>query len=56
MSEFYTPSLLITDYYDWLINQLDIYIEELIKISKEKHIPEYEDNWNKVRQQTKQSM
>ena len=31
MSEFLTPRLLITEYYDSLINQIAIYTEELIK-------------------------
>ena len=35
MIEFYTPSLLITGYYDSLISQLDIYTEERIKEIKE---------------------
>lgn len=36
MIEFYTPPLLITDYYDSLISQLDIYTEERIKEINEK--------------------
>lgn len=36
MVEFYTPALLITDYYDSLIAQLDIYTEERIKEYNEK--------------------
>ena len=40
MIEFYTPSLLITEYYDSLISQLDIYTEETIKEYKENGLPE----------------
>jgi hypothetical protein len=36
MNEFLTPSLLITEYYDSLINRLDIYTEEKIKKINEK--------------------
>ena len=41
MSEFLTPRLLITDYYDSLINQLDIYTEELMKQVKMNLVDEY---------------
>ena len=40
MSEFITPPLLITEYYDSLISQVDIYTEEKIKEYKEKGLPE----------------
>ena len=36
MNEFITPPLLITEYYDSLISQLDIYTEERMKEFKEK--------------------
>ena len=40
MSEFITQPLLITEYYDSLISQLDIYTEEKTKEYKEKGLPE----------------
>ena len=40
MSEFVTQPLLITEYYDSLISQLNIYTEEKIKEYKEKGLPE----------------
>lgn len=46
MSVFYTPSLLITDYYDSLISQLDIYTEERIKEHKEKGLSQTDSNNN----------
>ena len=39
MSGFITTPLLITDYYDSLISQLDIYTEETIKKYKENGLP-----------------
>lgn len=39
MSKFMTTPLLITEYYDSLISQLDIYTEEKIKMYKEKGLP-----------------
>ena len=44
MSVFYSPSLLITDYYDSLISQLDIYTEERIKEHKEKGLSQTDSN------------
>ena len=38
MMEFYTPSLLITEYYDSLISQIDIYTEERIREYKEQNL------------------
>lgn len=35
MNKFITPSLLVTEYYDSVISQLDVYIEERIKEFKE---------------------
>ena len=40
MNEFMTPPLLITEYYDSLISQIDIYTEETINKYKEKGMPE----------------
>ena len=42
MNEFMTPPLLITEYYDSLISQIDIYTEETIKEYKEKGLPKKE--------------
>lgn len=42
MNEFYTPPLLITEYYDSLIRQLDIYTEERIKELQETGLPKIE--------------
>ena len=39
MSGYITTPLLITDYYDSLISQLDIYTEETIKEYKENGLP-----------------
>ena len=47
MSDFITPALFITDYYDSLISQLDIYTEEQIEKSKGKCQQDY---LNEVRQ------
>ena len=44
MSVFYSPSLLIADYYDSLISQLDIYTEERIKEHKEKALSQIDSN------------
>ena len=44
MSDFITPSLLITDYYDSLISQLDIYIEEITKEINEKGLAKIKTN------------
>ena len=57
MSEFVTPSLLITEYYDSLISQIDIFTEERIRECKddideeecgEKYDPSYFDNYGNV--------
>lgn len=48
MSEFLTPRLLITEYYDSLINHLDIYTEKRINECKEKD--QREDKLNEARQ------
>lgn len=38
MIEFYTPPLIITEYYDSLISQIDIYTEERIREYKKKRV------------------
>ena len=57
MSEFITPSLLITEYYDSLISQIDIFTEERIRECKddideeecgEKYDPSYFENYGNV--------
>ena len=48
MSEFITPALLITEYYDILIKELDILTEEQINEYKDQR--EQEDKLNEVRQ------
>ena len=44
MSDFITPPLLITDYYDSLISQLDIYTEERTKEINEKGLAKIKTN------------